>query len=64
MTATRLTEGTTILYCQLDCTLVPVFCWDRETIEEVLASAKVELVGVVDEQGRVVIQDKYVISTD
>ena len=57
MTATRLTEGTTILYCLQDCELLPVFCWTREVIEEVLASARVELVGVVDEQGRVVIQE-------
>ena len=56
MTATKLTEGTTILYTDLErAELVPVFCWTREVIEEVLRSGKVRVVGVVDEEGRIVL---------
>ena len=57
MSATKLTEGTTILYTDLERPeLVPVFCWTREVIEEVLRSGRVRVVGVVDEEGRIVLQ--------
>ena len=55
MTATKLTAGTVILYTDLERPeLVPVFCWTREVIEEVLRSGAVRVVGVVDGEGRIV----------
>ena len=36
--------------------LVPVFCWAREVVEEVLSSGAVRVVGVVDGEGRVILQ--------
>ena len=57
MTATKLTPGTVILYTDLErAELVPVFCWTREVIEEVLRSGRVRVVGVVDGEGRVILQ--------
>jgi len=56
MTATKLQAGTTVIKCDLPGhnLPVPVFCWTAEQVREVLASAEVEVVGVVGKDGEIV----------
>ena len=51
----------TVLYCDLSdqgyTPLTPVYCWTKEQTDAVLASAKVEMRGIVSKDGTVVITE-------